>query len=109
MKKKKKEETPVDGLSRKDIEKIRRAIRQVWSWSYPRKLCIKRATGIDGFPICEICREKVPKVYPDHIIPVGSFDSGFVERLFCSSSSLQAICKKCHLIKGANDRKKKKV
>lgn len=92
----KKQTEIVDGLSPKDIEKIRRAIRQVWSWSTPRKLCIKRATHKDGFPRCEACKKKVPKIYPDHIEPVGNVDSGFIARLFVPSIQLQALCKKCH-------------
>lgn len=90
----------VDGLSSSDIEKISKAIRQIWSWSTPRRLCIARATGKDGFPICEKCTTKVPKVYPDHIIPVGSMVSGhdvqYIERMFTPSKNLQALCRKCH-------------
>lgn len=99
----------IDGLSPKDVEKIRRAIRQVWSWSWPRKLCIKRATGKDGFPRCEKCKRKVPKVYPDHITPVGDVDAGFISRLFCSSKKLQALCKKCHDRKTREERKEKSL
>lgn len=100
-------EKKIDGLSPKDVEKIRRAIRQVWSWSHPRKLCIKRATGKDGFPRCEGCKKKVPKVYPDHIAPVGDVDEGFIARLFCASTKLQALCKKCHDRKTREERKEK--
>lgn len=95
----------VDGLGARDVEKIRRAIRQVWSWSYPRRLCVQRATTEDGFPKCEKCKKKVPKIYPDHIRPVGDVDSGFIERLFCSSKKLQALCKKCHDQKTREERK----
>lgn len=98
----------IDGLSPKDVEKIRKAIRQVWSWSYPRRLCIARATGKDGFPKCEQCKKKVPKVYPDHITPVGEVDSGFIERLFTPSKNLQAICKKCHDKKTREERAQSK-
>lgn len=86
----------VDGLSPKNVEQIRKAIRQIWSWSTPRKLCIERATGKDGFPKCEQCKKKVPKVYPDHKIKVGEVDSGFLERMFTPSKNLQALCKPCH-------------
>lgn len=87
---------PIDGLSAKDIKKIRSAIRKVWSWSYPRRLCIARATGPDGFVRCEKCKKKVPKIYPDHVKPVGDVDGGFITRLFVPSKQLQALCKKCH-------------
>lgn len=98
-KKKPKKEKPekIDGFSPDDAKKLRTAIRQVWQWSYPRKLCIARATGKDGFPRCEQCRKKVPKVYPDHIDPVGEFNVGFfIDRMFRPSKELQALCKKCH-------------
>ena len=94
----------VDGLSPKDIEKIRRAIRQVWSWSYPRRLCLKRALQADGFSVCELCKKTVPKVYADHLENVGDVDAGFIERLFCPSNQLQAICKKCHDVKTRAER-----
>lgn len=86
----------VDGLSPENIKMIRIAIRQVWSWSHPRKLCLARAVGKDGFSRCEECKQRVPKVYADHIINVGDVDGGFIARLFCPSSGLQALCKKCH-------------
>lgn len=103
-KEKKKKPEKIDGLSPKDIEKIRRAIRLVWSWSHPRRLCILRANGPDGFPICEACKLKVPKIYPDHISPVGDVDAGFIERLFCPSKDLQALCRSCHAKKTRMER-----
>jgi len=86
----------IDGLSPKDIERIRRAVRQVWSWSTPRRICIARATGKDGFATCEKCKTKVAKVYADHIDRVGDVDGGFIARMFRPSKFLQALCKKCH-------------
>ena len=93
---KKVKEVPIDGLSPKDIAKIRTALRRVWSWSYARRLCIKRALTDNEFSICEECKTVVAKIYPDHIIPCGDMDDGFLSRLFCPSSGLQALCKKCH-------------
>lgn len=87
----------IDGLGPDDIRKLRSAIRQVWSWSYARRLCVKRATGADGFPTCERCRKKVPKVFPDHIKKVGDLlEPGYLLRMFTPSKNLQALCKKCH-------------
>lgn len=86
----------MDGLSPKDIENIRKAIRQVWFWSHPWRLCKARAVGKDGFSYCESCKQRVPKVFVDHIKAVGLVDAGFIARLFCPSSQLQALCKKCH-------------
>ena len=113
-KRKKKEATAkVDGLSMVDIRKIRAAIRKVWHWSYPKKLATARATGMDGFAYCEAkdCHRKgvkVPKVFIDHIKAVGDVDAGFIERLFCPSSGLQALCKKCHDKKTRLERKENK-
>ncbi len=93
---KRKQKIKIDGLSPDDMKKLRSAIRQVWSWSTPRKLCIARATGKDGFARCEGCKKKVPKVYPDHIKRVGALDEGFIKRMFVASKFLQALCRKCH-------------
>lgn len=95
----------IDGLSPEDIAKIRKAIRQVWSWSHPRRLCIARCTDKDGFPKCEKCLERCPKVYVDHIERVGDVDSGFIKRLFVSSEGLQGLCRVCHAAKTNLERK----
>lgn len=86
----------VDGLGPKDSDRLRIAIRKVWSWSHARKLCIARATQKDGFAVCELCKKKAPRVYADHRLPVGEFGPGFIERMFVPSSALDALCKQCH-------------
>lgn len=95
----------IDGLSANDVEKIRRATRQVWGWSFPRRICIERATGKDGFARCESCKKRAPKIYVDHIRAVGKVDAGYFKRLFCPSSGLQALCKDCHADKTREERK----
>lgn len=100
----------IDGLSAKDIQRLRTAVRKVWSWSYPRKLCVERAIHADGFPRCENkkCPQKgkpVIKVYADHIKPVGAVDGGFIARMWTPSRNLQALCKKCHDKKTREERK----
>jgi len=75
----------VDGLGPKDLKNIRTALRNVWQYSHPRKLCIARATREDGFAVCEKCKTTVPKVYADHITACGKVDGGFIERMWCSS------------------------
>jgi 5-methylcytosine-specific restriction endonuclease McrA len=102
---KKKQEEKIDGLSPKDVEKIRTAIRKVWSWSTPRRLCVQRASLGDDYYQCEGCQQKVPKIYVDHKIAVGNLDGGFIERLFTPSANLQALCKKCHAEKTKEERK----
>lgn len=111
MAKKKKEKIEkIDGLGPDDIRKIRVAIRQVWSWSYPRRLCIARAVvDEDGNSRCELCKKVVPKVHPDHIEAAGDVDAGFISRLFCSSNKLQALCKKCHQAKTNQERREAKA
>lgn len=106
VKKSKNKDAPkVDGLSSKDISKIRSAIRQVWHRSHVRKLCVKRATGKGGFFYCEKCRKRVPKICIDHVVAVGEVDGGFIKRLFCSSKGLMALCKSCHDAKTREERK----
>lgn len=95
----------IDGLSPVDRKKLHAACRKVWLWSYPRTLALRRAVGEDGFPRCELCKKKVPKVSPDHIEPVGEVGSpGYLERLFCPSKDLQSICTKCHRKKTNEER-----
>lgn len=97
MKRKSKvKEKPIDGLGPKDIKRIRAAVRQVWHWSYSKKLVIRRSTAPDGFSYCEACNKKCPKVYVDHKSKVGDVDAGFIKRMFIPSRFLQALCKKCH-------------
>jgi 5-methylcytosine-specific restriction endonuclease McrA len=105
----KKQQKAVDGLSAKDIAKIRSAVRQVWHRSHVRKLCVKRATGADGFFRCEKCKKKTPKLCIDHITPVGELDGGFIKRLFCPSKDLQALCVSCHNKKTKQEREAKAI
>lgn len=103
----KKKPEKIDGLSPDDIKKLRSAIRQVWSWSHARRLCVKRATDhTTGFATCEQCFAIVAKVFPDHITPCGELDGGYIERMFVPSSGLQALCKKCHAKKTRQERRK---
>ncbi len=97
-----------DGLGAYEIGKIRSAIRQVWQRSLARKMCHDRAIGEDGFYRCEQCEKTVPKVHIDHIERVGDVDSGFITRLFCESSKLQALCKECHRVKTNEENRLKK-
>lgn len=97
---------PDIGLDDKDRERIRTALRQVWSWSYSRKLCIQRATDKQGFGRCEEpkCKKRVPKVYADHIRAVGEVDAGIISRMFVPSQWLQALCRSCHAKKTRADK-----
>jgi hypothetical protein len=99
----------IDGLSAKDVEKIRRAIRQVWSWSYPRGLVVKRCLVAGGFSKCEKCKKKCPKIFVDHIKRVGDVDAGFIHRLFVPSKYMQGLCKECHKAKTNEERKAAKA
>lgn len=97
-----------DGFSPRDRARVRSAIRQVWSRCYMRRIAKARAVHEDGFEYCEKCGERVPKVTIDHIIPVGDILDGGIERMFCPSSGLQALCHGCHKIKTKEDNKKTK-
>ena len=93
----------IDGLGVVDIEKIKKALRKVWAWSYARKLVIARCTQVDGFVHCEKCKIRTPKIFVDHIVPVGIFNKEYIERLFVPSKELQGLCKKCHASKTKKD------
>ena len=99
----------IDGLSPKDLAKIRSAVRQIWHRSHPRKLAVKRSTAPDGFAFCESCGNKVPKNQIDHIVPVGDLLNGGIERMFCSSTMLLGLCPVCHKEKTKKDLASMKV
>lgn len=98
----------VDGLSPKDLQKIRNAIRQIWQRSYPRRLCVERSITFDGFPYCEKCGKTTPKTTIDHITAVGDILDGGIERMFTSSANLQALCRECHREKTNRENKKRR-
>lgn len=105
----KKKTEKVDGLSTKNKQQLRSAIRAVWRYSTPRRICAARCIDEEGFPFCEQCGSRVPKVQIDHIIPCGDIMSaGYIKRMFVSSDGLQGLCKDCHKIKTKEDREKSK-
>lgn len=105
MKKKKsvKKVQKFDGLGPDEIARIKTALRQVWSWSYSRRLVVARCLAKNGFSFCELCKKKCPKVFIDHITPIGTFDGEYIQRLFVPSDQLQGLCKECHKVKTKAD------
>ncbi|UOF79042.1 hnh endonuclease [Caudoviricetes sp.] len=101
---KKREPDKLDGLSPENLLKIRNAIRLIWSRSYPHKLAKANCTDKEGFPFCEKCFNRVPKVQIDHIEPVGDLLKGGIERMFCPSIGLRGLCKECHKKKTKEDK-----
>lgn len=100
MAKRKSKLPKVDGLGPGDKKNIHKAVRQVWQWSHPRRLAAARAVGKDGFQRCEKCKKKVPKTFVDHIEPVGEVAGPhYFQRMWCASTKLQNLCKKCHDVK----------
>lgn len=94
------------------IEKaaIRSAIRLVWQrTSKAREICKKRAFIEKGMYRCEICSDVVGDIKIDHNVEVGDLDSGYLERLWCPSSELTAMCAKCHNEKTKEERKRAKL
>lgn len=88
----------VDGLGPFELRRIRSALRKVWVFSYARKLVVQRCTDAQGFPKCEKCRQRCPKIEVDHVQPCGVVDGGFIARLFVPSSRMRGLCHECHLI-----------
>ncbi len=95
-----------DGLGPHEKKKLRSAIRQVWHRSHARKLCVIRATDKQGYPFCEQCKRRAPKIQIDHIFMVGELDDGFISRMFVASKFLIGLCKKCHGLKTKKDKKR---
>ena len=63
---------------------------------------------------CAKCSKwhKAKAVSVDHKIPAGALNTfddlpGFVQRLFCGVDGLQVLCKTCHDVKTADERKNK--
>lgn len=105
----KKKTPPIDGLGPDNLKRIHKAVRQVWQWSYAWRLVKKRATDEEGFYFCEKCFKTVSKVFVDHINPVGEVGGkDYIKKMFCSSSELQALCKKCHDPKTKRERQSKR-
>lgn len=102
---KKEKVKPCDGLGRHEIAKIRSALRQVWHRSMARRLTVKRSSVEGDLYKCETCSNIVPVIKIDHITPCGDVDGGYIERLFCHSYKLQAMCKKCHNEKTKEERR----
>lgn len=96
----------LDKISEKDLKRIRTALRNVWRYSFSRRLCELKADIGEGYSRCQLCGFIVPKVYVDHIEPVGTIDARIIERLFVPSTKMQALCKKCHGEKTKRDNKK---
>jgi 5-methylcytosine-specific restriction endonuclease McrA len=61
---------------------------------------------------CAVCKKEWPlkQMSVDHKTPIGTFTSwdDFIERLYCEKTNLQALCKKCHLIKSNKEKKENK-
>jgi len=81
--------------------KIRSALRQVWLRSPLRYEAVKAARVERGRYKCSVCNElfSAKEIQIDHIEPAGSLIGSvdaFVERLFCPSEKLRAVCRPCH-------------
>ena len=97
---------------------IRSALRQAYS-RYPAKFQAKKAAErtVTGKRHkyeykCAECSKwfQGKEVQVDHIEPAGSLKSyndlaGFAERLFCEADGMQVLCKSCHGVKTAEERK----
>jgi len=109
-------------------ERIKMTLRKLsWTWDSYKNVKEKAKVDISTFQ-CNMCKKYVytgssvnnfdslvikhgkdkiimSKVNVDHIDPVESIESGFIdwntfiERLFCEEKNLQLLCKSCHTIK----------
>lgn len=97
---------PTDGLGPKEVRAIRDALRLVWQRSHAWRLVKKRCLDKDGFPVCEKCNKRTPKIHVDHKRACGSpLDPGYLERLMVPSKQLQGLCGDCHSPKTQKERK----
>jgi len=102
---------------------VRSALRQAWSRYPPKYKVLENASRPYVGPDkrqkkeykCAICNNwhKRTNVEVDHIIPAGQLRTfadlpGFVERLFTSVEMLRVLCKPCHLVVTAEEKKRNK-
>jgi hypothetical protein len=85
-----------DSLNAQDLKRICRALRQIWHRSYSRNLVVKRCLINGGYSRCEKCKKKCPKVFVDHIDPIGAPNRNLIWRMFVPSYKLQGLCANCH-------------
>ena len=105
---KKEKPKPIDGFGPHERAKIHAAVRQVWHRSTARRLTIKRCTDKEGYVFCEKCKKRVPKIFIDHVVPVGEVGgSHYIQKMFVSSEGLQGWCHDCHSPKTKAERKSK--
>ena len=105
--KKKEKAKPIDGLGSVELQKLRNAVRQIWQRSKAWKIVKARCLDEEGYPKCEQCHLRVPKIFVDHIVPIGDMlEPGFFERLMVPSTELRGICKECHAPKTKRDNEK---
>lgn len=105
------------------IKSALRAASRKWPQKHEalKKACVgkrlNKATGKDVFHYkCAACSNlfKAVDVQVDHIDPVVSVENGFegwgiyIERMFCEADGYQVLCKTCHSVKTANERKARK-
>lgn len=115
MAKRKPKPEQIDGLSPNDLKRIHQHVRKVWSWSHPWRLVKKRTLHADGFSRCENAKcevrgKPVPKIFVDHIEPVGEIGGpNYIKRMFLPSRFLQGLCKKCHDAKTREENKASKT
>lgn len=105
-----KQEQKLDGgIGKIETAFIRNSMRQLWQRvSKARAIAKKRCFVEKGMYKCEICEDIVGDIKIDHQIAVGDLDSGYLERLWCSSDKLTAMCPRCHNEKTKQERKEAK-
>lgn len=91
------------------IAYIKAALRRTWGRSKQRSGALNAAKISYGIYRCYECKlpHRRKNIDVDHIIPVGRFTTFdlYIERLFCDTSGLRVLCKPCHKVKTASDKK----
>ena len=100
----------------KTRDAIRSAMRRAWKWHPTKKKVLAEARLPLGGYTCAVCGEMAKKVDIDHINPVGPAPGSrnatddytwdeLISRLFCGVDNLRALCKPCHKVVTAAQRK----
>ena len=107
--------TFITGVLRSGFRKFPAKYETLKAASVGKKVNVKTNRIAEHFK-CEVCKKDYPakEVNVDHILAVVCPVEGFVnwdvyiKRMFCGKENLQVLCKTCHDLKSAEERKVRK-
>ena len=107
--------TFITGVLRSGFRKFPAKYETLKAASVGKKVNVKTNRLAEHFK-CAVCKKDYPakEVNVDHVSPVVCPVEGFInwdvyiKRMFCGKENLQVLCKTCHDLKSAEERKVRK-